>query len=901
MTMQTPQDPNWWRSVGCHMSPAWNLSMSTTADEKKLKENIEIRQQREYAPDFMPIESLLFRAWLDVSSLRFQNSTQSLSTAIKYVKEAVSYLPTKEDDKFAHVGYGTVIYSFLLWLHEIEKEEEEFHIAELKLLDLHKSRESETVGELHPNARAYVHATHAFALSRLGEEHLHQAVNLFKTALRRHPRNKNWQFCLAKILFRYFNMQKLATYGYRGESLSPSLEKKFKIVKAILERINQDNPNFHWANAYLGYVLFFLYGKITPYCETLVNEALEHECKNIDIVLLSVRLYKQMRDFKRCFDLLEGLPENFRTAEVYFQQGILYFEESKNDRSRQTELLHKSLAKIEAALEKDTCKFPALLKRAEIYAKYPKLDENFPVKAKGFYRDITSKFHEKANKRDTFHVTRSMTYEKVAGIFTPLKRVNNCYDHFVAIIEADDFAYHNHEGKLILSPEYKDYAPKVRDMLLKFSESGDEKYHIASISAKHYLAKCDQMMGEKEEAKRIYEGLIGDKRLDPLIECDVKFGLAECYLSLGKYTEAKDIVRHLKINDRPTVVRKSKQLADIYVSEAKQLQKQMKDKFAKTIDIQNLEGCLEMMLANANFCQDFFSVQERIAMIVAKVKVCMKGENMQVAANVDSMETVKINIKDKLDELLIQPMTFPPLKETILRDTFNSLSILRSALLEFECSLLFNETTSVCSTEEGSAKCSEGRCERQRGESRSWPTDCQSNAKEVLKKALSLFSQSIGCLQITLLSSEAQRKLKHNTVKFPIIFWRNEDEADAFLASEDLQTLLVEQFPDDFEAYIPPDMFDYLLQIQPRVDKKNVWLEVLLKIVVKNLEGDTLPKDSYKHDLGNESIIKNFCTVHIARKSCEEAEKLVLTVLQRCQELLNQNNEKVGQFKQREE
>lgn len=127
------------------------------------------------------------------------------------------------------------------------------------------------------------------------------------------------------------------------------------------------------------------------------------------------------------------------------------------------------------------------------------------------------------------------------------------------------------------------------------------------------------------------------------------------------------------------------------------------------------------------------------------------------------------------------------------------------------------------------------------------------------------------------------------------------DEADAFLASEDLQTLLVEQFPDDFEAYIPPDMFDYLLQIQPRVDKKNVWLEVLLNIVVKNLEGDTLPKDSYKYDLGNESISQNFCTVHIARKSCEEAEKLALTVLQRCQELLNQNNEKVGQFKQREE
>ncbi|KAJ8032837.1 Interferon-induced protein with tetratricopeptide repeats 5 [Holothuria leucospilota] len=860
---------------------SWNLKLATKRDEKKLKERIENLLQ--VVPDFMPIEGNVFRAWLDVSSLYLQNSKQSHGTALKYLEKAEAYLQDIASDKNAFSGYGMVVYAFFMWIYNKVTLIEEFKRAEQKLLNIFQ--EGFSGDKLRPGAHAYVHATRAFALSRLGAEHRRQSLNLFEKALKKYPDAKHWLFCKARIQYRCCIMKRTASYSFQEEPLSRLQKDKFIEVKSIIKRILKIDPGFHWAKVYLAHVSLILDRNNTSY-ETLVDDALKDNRKTSDVALMACKVYKERKDFMKCLQTLERLDEHLKTSEVYHQLGITFYELWKRTEDKRQESFFKdaSIKNLKEAIERDSCNFPAFLKYAEMVARKAKTDPSCTKEAKTLYIDVFSKGRDLPT--NDYHGRRSATYDEVRHIFSPMQQVDNIYQFFLAAVrEAGPSRYDN--GKLVIPSGFQSFVERCRTKLRKISNAEEEydyKDEHIQLRAKVYLADCERTLGNIQGAISLYK-TVNRNRLEQTEKSDVNIGLVKCYCCLNSFNDAT-IVAESEVD--PEI--RNELLADIFVCEARQLQDKMLDKYEEVADMGFLEGCLELIMGNGNLQEDFFSVAKQTAQRLAQVKVCLDDAERKAETKFDLK---KFEVVQKLAELLELTLVHPdgrkkPVNGEVFVDAGNSLTNLRSSLLEFECELLSDISTSVCSTENGSILCARDQCARKEGRSH-FGEECRKKAKTILPVEDYLRSRQSATFPIVPRISENVQK----------------EEGDL---SSELQELLVLQFPNDTDAYIPSEVFECLLKeallhkqetfliasiylltpdlIQPKFDKRNIWLQVLSDVVSKTTDANVLPDETYRI-IPNDSNSQTMCTVNLVRKSCEEAEKMLLTIFQQCQGLMD--------------
>lgn len=428
--------PDWWKTLPCHLNLDWKLcEQSNILDAQKLKNQIE--DDLRIAPYFMKVEGLLYQAFLEVPPKPFMGSTPPdqqkalglLEEAEKFVNETTSY------DADAKNGYLFVIYAFRMWIYDTIKSRTR------ELLGLSRRTTKKQMEDALQNfeslqnekSRAFIHATRAAALSRLGLERCKESMQLFDEALKQFPKNSYWMFGRALMQGRLARSENSPMYA--DPTLSRSSTEMFEKEKKMLERVIKTDPNFVWPFAYLGQCLYNLNkSHYNSYKEgvafKLLEYALQEDKRNTDIALISARVYRWVGLYSKSNDILQQLPEESRTCEVHVQLGLTYkahaeaisrTEDSKRKAEAIEKLLRNALDCMEEGLKNNTCHIPAAIKIAETVAI---LGDG--TKAKNIYLNLF--LRGDILPINQFHIRKSANKKSVRKIFEANDILDNIFE-----------------------------------------------------------------------------------------------------------------------------------------------------------------------------------------------------------------------------------------------------------------------------------------------------------------------------------------------------------------------------------------------------------------------------------------------------------------------------------------
>ncbi|KAJ8033036.1 Interferon-induced protein with tetratricopeptide repeats 3 [Holothuria leucospilota] len=853
-------NPNWWKDLPCHLSPAWNLHGTRELDIRKLKRQID--DDLRVAPYFMKAESLLYKAFLEVPPTSFLNRGPSNpQKALKFLAEAEDYVKTTlKDDRDARNGYGIVIYAFRMWIYSERPQRSKMEKVEIALKELNSSQTKKS--------QAFVDVILAASLSRLGLNRYDEAADLFAKALEQYPENTHWMFGRALMLGRLARSARSRIYG--SDNVPEEITEKFEREKELLEEIRTLDPSFAWPIAYLGQCLFNL--KRKEEALACLEYAISRDQGNTDIALISARVYKWLRQFSKSEEILMKLPEQSKTPEVSFQIGLIHYERARNvtlgnaaeemgnKKEEETHrLLRKALEYMEDAVAEDDCHFPAANKCAEISAK---LGDN---------EEANEKYLNLFQRKDMlpvtqFHIRRSANFVK--QVFEPADVLDNIYKMLDLCV--CHFTTFDKIGVGTFESSVKKDAEKFFRELEAMSKGEDNELRR---QATIYLADIQRRMGKYDEAKQLIVTLL-DSDQQNLNEAELRWILGKCQCGLGELAEAECQANCLKMLPFQQAFPADELYADVYLKRAQEklspyssINGDIEDyifvveNLRKAIRKGSIEACYLYLTKVDGLQERLCSLKESIPQILAEIYKCVESnttchKDFPVMYDKGTSNNPVDFIKKRISCVLVHPMArgdsnVP--EGSKKRYTF--LSETRQHLFEFE------------------------RCYLQvRNSDESWSRCCQKAAEQVLSNARKLLDHVIYDYQKKVL------KVDPAVTQFPVHFNWDEGKEDK------------ESVPDKFSGYLKskfkgydmdPDMKTFFIELQPMYSRENLWLPALGSFTVEDKhKGTSSDCDTFNIVLKKADPIP-YKKVDLVRRSCFEVERIAEFILDFLQKNFN--------------
>ncbi|KAJ8033038.1 hypothetical protein HOLleu_23161 [Holothuria leucospilota] len=845
------EDPDWWKTIPCHFNPDWNLHEQSELDVRKLKH--QVKDDLRSAPTVMRVESLLYQAFLEMPPKPFfRFELPSPQNALILLKEAEDFIEiTMRNDVDAQNGYGIVINALRMWIYgdrgnATKREKIESTLKKLKFSQNKKSR-------------AFVNATHAAALSRLGLKRCKEAMHLFEMALEQFPNKTHWMFVRAIMQGRLARSDRSTMYGNRN--LSNTLKIAFERERELLQQIKEIEPDFAWPIAYLGQCLYNLNRRddALKCIKQAIRMDKRNTDKNTDIALISARVYKWDKQFSKSEEILKSLPEESKTAEVFFQLGLIYDKRAKELRQRPgvkmncdknklcetleyKKLLKTALEYVEQSLEKDICHFAAANKMAELRALLADRE-----RAKRMYLDLLQR--DDALPLNQFHIRRSANLNHIKKLFDKSDVLDNIFKMLDLCIR--NFTTFDETGV----GKFDDTVKNDAEIFLLDLEqmSNDDSYELKFL-AKKFLAQIKRRLGKYEDSIKLILSLIDQPGMNM---SELRWNLGKCYCGLGELDKAEGEAKTLTELPPKRKFRAEEIYADVYLARAKEKQTSkdkegvnyMIENLQKAINKGSIEACYLYLTKVEHLQERLCSVEETIVQTIAEIEACLeRSDNFHEKFDRSPGDRDPIDyIQERITTILFHPgKTIKSLPGIIVK-RYDSLSDMRKYLRDFEGCYL--------------------RVSRD-----SWNKVCQEATKKVLTKARELLDHVIFDYQ-----KEVRRKPGNPEVtKFPVHMDWNKAEVDKDLVKTKFKGYVESKFP----GYsMPGEMVTFFIELQPMYSRDNLWLAALCEFTGKKKHtGRDDELDTHYIDL---KVAENipYKKVDLVRRSCYEVEKIVENLL----------------------
>ncbi|XP_038056077.1 uncharacterized protein LOC119728075 [Patiria miniata] len=299
----------------CHFT--WNLKVAVTTDYERIIRNID--HDLEETPNVLRIESLLFRAYLEVWDNRKRWDVRKAREFLDRADECI-----ERTDVQLRKGYRVVALLNRMWI------EYKCHNTQ-KVTDLLNELNSV---RLRDKDHSVVGAVRAAALTRLGPHVKETALQLFEVALQSFPKNVDFIYGAGLMTGR------MARYRRSGSSLYKKLDKEGQRLmdneKEYWLKMMRKNDEYQLARSSLGLNLSRRGKKDRKKGCQHLTKAYEKNPEVQEVVRNLARFYKGTREFEEAIPLLKnGIERSPDCPESHFQLALCYIACSKRDKAIQ--------------------------------------------------------------------------------------------------------------------------------------------------------------------------------------------------------------------------------------------------------------------------------------------------------------------------------------------------------------------------------------------------------------------------------------------------------------------------------------------------------------------------------------------------------------------------------------
>ena len=344
-----------------HSHCSWDLEKNTDKTSDALLEQLDIHLRDN--PKVFTIPAALFKAYIYAFYRKSGDEDPEANKAICLLEQT-----HREIDQFADnnctcgskcsnsceksaqgaVGFRIVCDTLLAKIYEekMEKAPE----AQKYYRKVNKSLRDTTDQNV---AKAYIHGTRAFSLSRLGPNKMNESLEYFQKACEYSDRNTDWLYGKA-LINRRITKQHTSVFGIpRKETDRTTCEKE------LYDEILKIDPGHTLAKLFKALVLFNENNTkaATDSLEELLEDASSHS--NLEVLDRSIAFFREIGHFARAQDLIQEAEKikGAKDAFLYHQKALIsierYNQNKKNSTTDKsdTELLQEALQALKKAKE----------------------------------------------------------------------------------------------------------------------------------------------------------------------------------------------------------------------------------------------------------------------------------------------------------------------------------------------------------------------------------------------------------------------------------------------------------------------------------------------------------------------------------------------------------------------
>ncbi|XP_071848072.1 interferon-induced protein with tetratricopeptide repeats 1-like [Apostichopus japonicus] len=344
--------PDWWKKVPCHFN--WKLDQNILIDFKGIANNLdsklETRNEIEWTET--ACDMLLFRGYLEVSNFEGvqRNSQKAEEFFVEAEKEAMK---VADDDE--RQAYIIIVNANRLWVLETIHEGNQNEDRRLRLLAKLEESWSRHRDELsQTRLQAFIDATAAFALTRLGPNKYKEAERRYQRALKTIKMKCSWYQSLGAVIGRQ------ARLGWNNVSEPyDGIHDEIQCYEKAIEL----EPTNKSAQCDLAKVLLRLPDRVDEGKDIMANL----DANTCELIIKKGRFYRRLRDNERALDVLRrGEELQHPRSELFLQISIVYryLASDARDSNNKDEYRRLEMKYIDKCLELEPSFFLGKLSKA---------------------------------------------------------------------------------------------------------------------------------------------------------------------------------------------------------------------------------------------------------------------------------------------------------------------------------------------------------------------------------------------------------------------------------------------------------------------------------------------------------------------------------------------------------
>ncbi|XP_071848075.1 uncharacterized protein [Apostichopus japonicus] len=341
---------DWWKKVPCHFN--WKLDQDIMLDLKCIANSLDSELETRNEIEWMETacDMLLFRGYLEVSNFEGVQSTSQKAEEFFAEAEREAMRVTDDDERQAHI---IIVNANRLWvletIHE-GKQSEDRRLRLLQELEQSWSRHRDEISQ--KRLQAFIDATAAFALTRLGPNKYTEAKQRYQQALETIKTKSSWYQALGSVIGRHARL-------CSNSALYDGIRDEIQFYEKAIEL----EPTNKSAQCDLAKVLLRMPGRDDEAKDLMANL----DANTFELILKKGRFYRGLLDYERAIDVLRrGEELQHPRSELFFQLSIVYryLAAETKDWNDKNEYKRLEMKYIDKCLELEPSHFQGKLNKA---------------------------------------------------------------------------------------------------------------------------------------------------------------------------------------------------------------------------------------------------------------------------------------------------------------------------------------------------------------------------------------------------------------------------------------------------------------------------------------------------------------------------------------------------------
>ncbi|XP_071848071.1 uncharacterized protein [Apostichopus japonicus] len=355
--------PDWWKKVPCHFN--WNLDQNILIDFKGITNNLdsklETRNEIEWTET--ACDMLLFRGYLEVSNFEGVQSNSQKAEEFFVEAEREAMKVADDDERQAYI---IIVNANRLWVLETIHEGNQNEDRRLRLLAELEQSWSRHRDELsQTRLQAFIDATAAFALTRLGPNKYEEAERRYQRALKTIKIKSSWYQSLGAVIGRQARLGS-NNFSEPYDGIHDEIQCYEKAIE--LEPTNKS------AQCDLAKVLLRIPDRVDEGKDIMANL----DANTCELIIKKGRFYRGLLDYERAIDVLrKGEELQHPRSELFLQLSIVYryLAADARDWNDKNEYKRLEMKYIDKCLELEPSHFQCKLSKAIAFGKARRNEE----------------------------------------------------------------------------------------------------------------------------------------------------------------------------------------------------------------------------------------------------------------------------------------------------------------------------------------------------------------------------------------------------------------------------------------------------------------------------------------------------------------------------------------------